>query len=35
MYDPDTRIRAMKRAQIVSSLIYVVFFVLMTIAQAA
>ena len=29
MYDPDTRIRAMKRAQIVSSLIYVVFFVLM------
>ena len=29
MYDPDTRIRAMKRAQIVSSLIYVVFFVRM------
>ena len=29
MYDPDTRIGAMKRAQIVSSLIYVVFFVLM------
>ena len=29
MYDPEIRIRAMKRAQITSSLIYLVFFVLM------
>ena len=29
LYDADTRIRAMKRAQIVSSVVYVVFFILM------
>ena len=29
MYDPEARIRAMKRAQVLSSLVYVAFFVLM------
>ena len=29
MYDPETRIRAMRRAQVLSSLVYVAFFILM------
>lgn len=29
MYDPETRIKAMKQAQITSSIVYVVFFILM------
>lgn len=29
LYDPETRIKAMKRAQITSSVVYVVFFILM------